>query len=126
MADATTYFAVTAAMVKRKYKDTDFSDGDILLEAQEQEYDVMDQLSLTAAPSDTIRKARLAKAIVLMTASQLEGNEPHSRADGSVREDKMSRVLWMKEAQDIVNSCRTRHMASTSYQTDQIKDTWDE
>lgn len=122
----TTYFLVTAAMVKRKYKDTDFEDADILLEAQEQEYDVMGQLSLTTAPTDTIKLARLRKAIVLMTASQLEGNEPHSRADGSVRMDKFSRVLWAKEANEIIASYRTHYVKATSYQTDAIASRWDE
>jgi len=113
-------------MVLRKYPDTDAASADILAEAQQQEYVVMGRLGLTAAPTAAIKLANLRTAIVLLTASTLEGREPHSRADGSVREDKFSRVLWAKEAEAIINSYRSPFVKSTSYQTDKLAATWDE
>jgi hypothetical protein len=101
---ATIYFGVVAVDITGEiYPDTDATSSNIESLAQRLEYDVMGQLSLTAAPTETIKKERLKFAIILFTASELESREPHSRADGSVREDKFSRVLWMQKAKDILS-----------------------
>jgi hypothetical protein len=94
-------------MVKRKYPDTDMEDADILLEAQQQEYKVSGAVGISTTPTDAATLSDMQLAVALLTASELEGREPHSRADGSVREDKYSRVLWMKEAKDIIRSYQT-------------------
>ena len=94
-------------MVKRKMPDTDMSDADIEAEAQEIEYDVMRRLRIAVTPTDEVKLGVLRGAIALLTAGRVEGREPHSRADGSYREDKFSRVLWVKEAEDKIRMYET-------------------
>ena len=122
---ATAYFDVTPLMVKRKYKDTDSTDDEIWLEAQQQEYKVMRMVGLTAAPGDAIELANLQLATALLTAAELEGNEPHSRAEGGYREDKFSQVMWRQEAKELIDQYRkAKYVKSTSFRTDKIDSAW--
>jgi hypothetical protein len=105
----TTYFSVTADMVRDRYRamDTSITDLKILAEAQSQEYWVMRRRGIAAAPTDAIELANMQLATALLTCAAIEEGEPHSRADGSVREDRFNRVLWRKQAYDIVDGYRT-------------------
>jgi len=107
MTSQTSIFEVTAAMVKRKYPDTATSDADILLEAQQQEYRVSGMVDVSTTPTDAAILSDMQLAITLLTAAELEGQEPHSHAEGNVRVDKYSRILWRKEAMEIIRSYQT-------------------
>ncbi len=100
---ATTYFSIASTDITNEiYPDTDCSATNIGTLAQRLEYEVMQRLGLSSAPTDAVDLATLKRAIILLTAADLESREPHSRADGSVREDKYSRFEWRQEAEAII------------------------
>jgi hypothetical protein len=104
----TTYFDIAAADITDEIlPDTDCADTDIESLAQRIEYSIMAQLGISTAPTDTIQLEDLKRAIILLVASALEGREPHSQAEGNVRVDKYSRILWAKEAKEILRRYQT-------------------
>jgi hypothetical protein len=101
---ATIYFSIEGSdITDGVYPDTDCDSADIEVIAQQLEYNLMDRLGLSAAPSGTAQSESLKHALILLTAAELESREPHSQADGAVRMDKFSRVLWKSDAEEIIH-----------------------
>lgn len=100
---ATIYFSIEGSdITDGVYPDTDCASADIEAIAQRLEYNLMNRLSLSTAPSDTAQSESLKHALILLTAAELESREPHSEAVSSYRWDKFSRVLWRSEAEEII------------------------
>ena len=99
---ATTYFSIAYTDVTELIPDTNATQTQIESLAQDIEYDVMNRLDLSAAPSDTIELGSLKRAIILLSAAAVESRQPHSAQDGSFSVQAFNRHLWEREAEQII------------------------
>ena len=100
---ATTYFSIESTDITSELlPDTEATSDNIVSLAQRIEYDVMHRLGLSAAPTGTVDLQALKRAIILLTAADLESRDPYSYQEGSMSIQKTSRFEWKSEAEQII------------------------